>query len=103
MPRRYFMIAQVMLIVAAALSACGEEDRAKREAEQAKRVREEAERSTRYKAEREAESKLFADPMTAEATLNKRIDDWITRRGGLLLVRGGWMISQRPLRTTLNW
>jgi hypothetical protein len=101
--RSRFMIIQAILIVSAILGACGEGDRTKREAEKAKRDREEAERSARYKAEREAESKLFSDPVVAAETLDRRINNWITSRDGLILVRGEWSNSRRPARGGLTW
>jgi len=104
MRNHHFRTLRIVLPIAlVALANCGEGDRAKAEAEKAKKSQEEAERSARYKAEREAESSLFADPTNAEATLNRRIDDWITRQGGLILVRGEWSSSQRPARGIAAW
>jgi hypothetical protein len=91
------------VLVAMLMAACDDPSRAQREAQAAKKQREDAERSARYKAEREAEAALFADPKTAEEAINRRIDPWITRKDELLLVRGTWSISQRPMRANLPW
>ena len=88
-------------MTAVALAGCGEGDRAKQKAEQAKKDRETAERTARYQAEREAE-KLVADRIIAEEAFNKRIDEWIIRQGGLLLVKGEWSSSRLP-RPNASW
>jgi hypothetical protein len=93
-------IAFATVVVACLLAGCDDPGRTQREAETAKKQREAAER---YKAKREAEAALFADPKTAEEAINTRVDDWITRKGGLLLIRGEWSESQQPKRAKLPW
>jgi hypothetical protein len=90
-------------LAACLLAGCDDPGRTQRDAETAKKQREAAERSVRYKAKREAEAALFADPKTAEDAINTRIDEWVTRKGGLLLIRGEWSESQQPKRAKLPW
>ena len=76
-----------ILILACFLAGCSGEERAKRlEAERA-RQEQEAAASAKRKAERDAETALMSDLLTAVPALEQRLREWISVKEGLILVR----------------
>jgi hypothetical protein len=92
------MLRAVVVAACVALTGCDDGDR-KCDAETAKKVRQEgAERSKEFTAKREAEERLFRS--SPAATIERRLEEWITARYDLLILPAGLTIATTPDRKT---
>jgi outer membrane murein-binding lipoprotein Lpp len=92
------MLRAVVVAACVALAGCDDGKR-KSDAETATNVRQEnAERSKEFAAKREAEERLFRS--SPAATIERRLEEWITARYDLLILPAGLTIATRPDRKT---
>ena len=96
------------LLVACTFGGCGENDQVKQKKrmEQAAKVEQETRAQERHqelrRQEVEAEVRLLSDASTAPQAIESRLREWITRRGGLLVIRDEWSrAGVQPKRA--NW